>query len=207
MDTNANTSGTQKPWALWAALAMLALGVVAVLYVLFAASSKPEQGQGVMRFARGEMQRLMVLPDSPPLPQRVLRDAAGAETSLTAFSGEVMVVNLWATWCAPCMEEMPTLGELQRRFEGRVRVVPVSVDSEADREKAQAELARLSGGALPFVIDISRGVLFDAQAAGMPTTIIYDRDGREVARLAGGADWASDDALALIEAVLAGEAP
>lgn len=205
MDTNADTSGSQKPWALWAALAMLALGLAAVLYVLFAASSKPERGQGVTRFARGEMQQLAVLPDPPPLPRRTLRDAEGAETSLAAFTGEVMVVNLWATWCAPCMDEMPTLGELQRRFEGRLRVVPVSVDSEADREKARAELARLSGGSLPFLIDISRGVLFDVQAAGMPTTIIYDRDGGEVARLAGGADWASGEAVALMEAVLGGE--
>ena len=69
------------------------------------------------------------------------------------------MVNLWATWCAPCMEEMPTLGALQRRFEGRLRVVPVSVDAESEREKAQRELARLSDRSLPFLIDVSRGVL------------------------------------------------
>ena len=114
----------------------------------------------------------------------------------------MLVLNLWATWCAPCMEEMPTLAELQRRFEGRLRVIPVSVDSEADRERAQRELAELSGGSLPFLIDISRGVLFDARAAGMPVTIIYNRRGEEVARLAGGADWSSDEAVALMEAVL-----
>ena len=98
---------------------------------------------------------------------------------------------------------MPTLGELQRRFEGRIRVIPVSVDGEGDRARAQAELARLSNGSLPFLIDITRGVLFDVQAAGMPMTIIYDRQGREVARLGGGADWASDEAAAVIDAVLA----
>lgn len=205
MDTNADTSGTQKPWALWAALAMLAFGAAAVLYVVFAASSKPEQGQGLTRFARGEMERLIVLPDPPPLSARALRDAAGAETNLTAFQGEVLVVNLWATWCAPCVEEMPTLGALQERFAGRLRVIPVSVDSEGDRAKAQVQLAELTGGRLPFLIDITRGVLFDAQAPGMPVTIIYDAQGREVARLAGGADWSSDETAALLEAVLAGE--
>lgn len=184
---------------------MLAAGAVAVLYVLFAAASKPEQSAGLRQFARGEMARLTVLDDAPPMPTRTLLDAEGRETNLQAHAGEVLVVNLWATWCAPCMAEMPTLAELQRRFEGRLRVLPVSVDSEADRLKAERELARLSGGRLPFFIDVSRGVLFDAQAPGMPLTILYARDGRELARLAGGADWASDDAAALMEAALVEE--
>lgn len=184
---------------------MLAAGAIAVLYVLFAASSKPEQTAGLMRFAQGDMQRLQILEAAPPMPTRSLRDVSGAETNLQAFDGEVLVVNLWATWCAPCVEEMPTLAALQRRFEGRLRVIPISVDGEGARENAQRQLAALSGGSLPFLIDITRGVLFDAQAAGMPVTIIYDREGFEVARLAGGADWDSPEAAALLEAVLAGE--
>lgn len=182
---------------------MLAAGMLAVLYVLFAAASKPERTSGLMRFARGDMAALTVLEAPPPMPTRALSDAAGGETTLAAYRGEeVLVVNLWATWCAPCMEEMPTLGELQRRYEGRLRVIPISVDGEADRARAQRELTRLSGGSLPFLIDISRGVLFDTQTAGMPMTIIYDREGRELARLGGGADWVSDEAVALFDAVL-----
>lgn len=184
---------------------MLAAGAIAVLYVLFAAASKPEHGSSLRRFARGEMARLAVLESPPPMPTRAIEDANRVETTLQAFEGEVLVVNLWATWCAPCMAEMPTLAELQRRFDGRLRVVPVSVDSEADRAKAKRELARLSEGRLPFYIDITRGILFDAAAPGMPVTILYARDGRELARLAGGADWASDDAAALMEAALAEE--
>lgn len=184
---------------------MLAAGTIAVLYVLFAAASKPEPGSGLMRFATGEMARLTVLEDPPPMSTRALTDASGAQTNLQALTGELLVVNLWATWCAPCMEEMPTLAALQRRFEGRLSVIPVSVDSEADREKAERELAQLSGGRLPFLIDVSRGVLFDARAPGMPLTILYAPDGRELARLAGGADWASDEAAALMEAALAEE--
>jgi thiol-disulfide isomerase/thioredoxin len=182
---------------------MLAAGGLAVLYVLFAASSKPEQAGGYTRFAQGEMQRLQVLEDAPPMPTRALRDAAGAETSLSAYAGDVLVVNLWATWCAPCMDEMPTLGALQRRFEGRLKVIPISVDSEPDLGRAQRELADLSDGSLPFLSDMSRGVLFDVRAPGLPVTIIYSRDGRELARLAGGADWSSDEADALMEAALA----
>ncbi len=202
MDTNANSAPPQKPWALWAALTLIGAGAIALVYVLFAASSKPETQSGLRRFAEGEMARLYVMEAPPPMPTRTLRDVAGNETTLAAYQGEVMVLNLWATWCPPCMEEMPSLAQLQYNFEGRIRVIPVSVDSEGDREKAISELRRLSGGALPFLQDMTRGVLFDAQAAGMPVTIIYDARGQEVARLAGGADWGGEDASRLIEAVL-----
>lgn len=182
---------------------MIGFAALAGLYVLFSAATKPSSPDGYARFARGEMQRLEVLEDAPPMPTQTLRDGDGGETSLAAFQGEVLVVNLWATWCAPCMEEMPTLGALQRNFEGRLRVIPVSVDSEADLEKAKRELAELSEHSLPFLIDSSRAILFAAEAAGMPTTIIYDRQGRELARLTAGADWSGPEAAALLEAALA----
>jgi thiol-disulfide isomerase/thioredoxin len=182
---------------------MLTLGGLAVLYVLFAASSKPEPRGGYMRYANGEMSRLEVMEDAPPQPSEIFQDSDGNEHRLQDFAGEIVVLNLWATWCAPCMEEMPTLGALQRRFDGRLHVVPVSVDSVADNAKAQQALARLSDGSLRFFIEPSRGVLFSARAAGMPTTILYDRQGRELARLSGGADWSSPEAVALFEAALA----
>lgn len=185
---------------------MVLAGALAVLYVLFAAASKPETATGLSRFATGEMARLTTMEAPPSLPTRTLQDASGANATLTDLRGKVLVVNLWATWCAPCVEEMPTLGALQRRFGDRIQVIPISADSEADREKAMTQLAELSDNSLPFYIDISRGVLFDAQAPGMPVTIIYDANGNEVARLAGGADWGGDEAAAVIEAVLAGEA-
>jgi len=86
-------------------------------------------------------------------------------------------------------------------------VIPISVDGEGQRARAEAQLAELSGGSLPFLIDITRGVLFDVGAPGMPVTIIYDGQGQEVARLAGGADWDGEEAVALIEAVLGEQAP
>jgi len=183
---------------------MLAAGVIAFLYVLFFAASKPEQQGGLMRFAEGEMSELRLLEEAPAMPTRRLQGPEG-ETALSAFEGEVLVVNLWATWCAPCVEEMPTLAALQRTFEGRLRVIPISVDGEGDLDRARQKLAELSGGDLPFFSDITRGVLFDVRATGMPVTIIYDRSGVELARLSGGADWSSPEALALMDVVVAGE--
>lgn len=184
---------------------MVAAGAIAVLYVLFAAASKPETASGLSRFATGEMTRLTVMEAPPPLPTRTLQDATGAETNLAAYRGQVLVVNYWGTWCPPCLEEMPTLGALQRRFEGRLLVLPVAADDEGDRAEAQRLLARLSDNSLPFLIDITRGVVFDVQAPGLPVTVIYDRNGNEIARLAGGADWDSPESVAFLEAVLAGE--
>jgi thiol-disulfide isomerase/thioredoxin len=189
---------------MWAAMALLAAGAGALLYVLFVASSKPEESADVSRFATGEMARLVAMDAPPPMPTRSLRDASNAETTLAAYQGEVIVLNLWATWCAPCVEEMPTLGAVQRRFGDRLRVVTVSVDAEGQRARAQEQLAELSGGSLPFLLDITRGILFDVQAPGMPVTIIYDREGQELARLAGGADWDSPEAVAMLEAAVAG---
>jgi thiol-disulfide isomerase/thioredoxin len=183
---------------------MLAAGVIAFLYVLFFAASKPDEHVGLMRFAQGEMRALRIMEEAPPMPTRSLQGPEG-DTSLAAFEGEILVVNLWATWCAPCVEEMPTLAALQQSFEGRIRVIPISVDSEADLERARRKLEDLSGGGLPFYSDITRGVLFDLHATGMPVTVIYDRNGVEMARLSGGADWSSLEARALMEGVLAGE--
>lgn len=149
------------------------------------------------------MAALTVLPTPPPMPTRALSDARNTELTLEDFRGEVLVVNLWATTCPPCIEEMPTLAEAQIRYDGRLRIIPISVDREPKRADAQRMLRDLAGGVLPFVIDTTSGVLFDVQAPGMPTTIIYDREGREVARLAGAADWSSEEAYRLFDAVLA----
>lgn len=185
-------------------MAMLAFAGIAILYVLFAAGSKPHETTGMTRFATGAMRGLTVRPNPPALPQRAIQDAQGRVTNLHAFTGQVLVVNLWATWCVPCMEEMPTLGALQRRFGDRIRVIPVNVDDTAHLEQAKQELAHLTQGALPLYNDNSRGILFDMDTPGMPLTVIYDRRGHEVARVTGGADWSGEDAARLIDGVLSG---
>ena len=175
-----------------------------VCYVLFAAASKPEAG--IARYATGAMEKLYVQADAPDLPMDQLQDGAGAPTSLAAYRGKVVVLNLWASWCAPCQTEMPTLAALQARFAGQdLVVVPLSIDETAKAGEARAMLAQLTGGVLPFLIDPARRVAFAVRAPGLPTTVLYDRSGREIARLAGDADWNSPEAAALMEAALADE--
>ena len=142
--TNADAK-PPKTWALKAGLILMGLGALAFLYVVFAATSKPDTSS-YARFATGSLSRLAVLEAAPGLPGETIRDAAGQETDLAgllaASSGKPMLVNLWATWCAPCVAELPTLGGLARRYQGRLQVVTVNVDELSLTQRAETMLAR-----------------------------------------------------------------
>lgn len=187
-------------WALWGAAA---LGVAAVLYIIGAASTKPGGGGELQALAKGEMAKLEVPLAPARAPSHVLYDGAGRPVTLADFKGQVVVLNIWATWCAPCVLEMPTLAALQRSYAGKpVKVVAVSVDSADDQAKAQAFLAKHAP--LDFFIDRERKISFvlTPTAPGVPTTVIYGPDGVERARLSGEADWTSREAKAVIDRVL-----
>ncbi|MFC3076606.1 TlpA family protein disulfide reductase [Phenylobacterium terrae] len=198
----AKPSGGFLKWALWGAAAV---GVAAVLYIIGAALIKPGGGGELERLAKGEMAKLEVPLEPTRAPGHVFHDGAGNPVRIGDFKGQVVVMNIWATWCAPCVLEMPTLAALQKSYAGKpVKVVAVSVDQEDDLAKAQAFIAKHAP--LDFYIDRERKISFvlTPPAPGMPTTVIYGPDGVERARLAGEADWTSPEAKAVIDAVLAG---
>lgn len=189
----------RKTLWLWALGGLAALGVIAVLYGVLSGGPNPHR-DGYRQYANGAMRALVVRDDPPALSTRALE---GAAPNLGAYRGRVLLVNLWATWCGPCREEMPTLARLQNMYRDRGLVVaPVSVDGATQREAAHEMLRELAGDALPFLIDPTRAIAFDLSAEGFPTSILYDREGRELARLSGRADWSSREARALIEAAL-----
>lgn len=137
-------------------------------------------------------------------PTVAFKDASGGDTTLAAFRGKVVVLNLWATWCAPCRKEMPTLAALQALSAGKdVRVVPVSVDSAAKTAAAKAFIAEHrpldfyqdAGTALPFALK--------PPAQGFPTTIIYDKAGLERIRVSGDLDWSSPKVRRVLDALAA----
>ena len=149
------------------------------------------------------MSKLEILAKPPPQSTLALVDADGRSTSLAAFHGKVVLVNFWATWCTPCMNELPTLAALQRRYGGpHFSVVTVNIDADSSLPEARSELARVGGGALPFISDPSRSIEFDAQAKAMPTSIFYDAQGHELARVTGDTDWTKPEVNAVIDAAL-----
>lgn len=187
----------------WAIRGAALIGVAAVLYVIVSASIKPKGEADLRQFAKGELVKLVV-PSSPtPAPTAGFTDATGKAMTLADFKGQIVVVNLWATWCAPCRLEMPTLAQLQAAYQTQpVQVVAISVDRDADLNLAQADIAK--NAPLKLYRDPGYKFAFGLKptAAGFPTTIIFDKQGRERARLSGGADWNGKESRALIEALL-----
>ena len=128
----------------------------------------------------------------------------GKPMSLEAFRGRLTLVNIWATWCVPCREEMPTLDRLQAKLGSKdFEVVAINVDT-ARLERARDFFRDISVKNLTFHSDPKADVFYRLRTAGkvvgLPTTFLVGRDGCEIAAMAGPADWSSDDAVAMIRA-------
>ena len=129
--------------------------------------------------------------------------ADGKPSNLAAFAGEILVVNFWATWCAPCRREMPQLDALQNQFSGQpVRVLAISLDRGND-QKPQKFLDELGVHKLTRAHDGSYKSARQVGLIGLPTTLIIDKNGFEIGRLAGEAEWNSAPVYRLIEQILA----
>jgi thiol-disulfide isomerase/thioredoxin len=172
-----------------------------------AASGGGAAGQGPLAgLNKGAMAAFLARPKPLDLSEISFADAEGAAKSLSEWRGKVVLVNIWATWCVPCREEMPTLDKLQAALGGKdFQVVAVNID-RGGIDKPKSFLAETGAAHLTLYTDPS-GKLFSAlKAVGMPTTLLLDREGHEIGRLVGPADWGSPEALALIKAAIAAPA-
>lgn len=129
-----------------------------------------------------------------PMPDAVFKDAEGEDVTLAEFRGTPVLVNLWASWCAPCVKELPTLVALNQA--GKIKVVAVSQDSAA-QAKVKAFLAERKL-ALPALHDPDMKLTDAYQVNVMPTSILYDSAGREVWRYAGDRDWTDAESAKLL---------
>ncbi|WP_370194122.1 MULTISPECIES: TlpA family protein disulfide reductase [Aurantimonas] len=157
--------------------------------------------------ARGEVAAVQALETPFDVSAIAFSDGDGAAVTLADFSGRTLLVNLWATWCVPCRQEMPALDELERQEGGDdFAVVPINVDM-GDIEKPKTFYAETELTALPFYRDETMGVFNDLKRAGvafgLPISLVVGPDGCARAAINGPAEWASPDAIRLIEAVKA----
>jgi thiol-disulfide isomerase/thioredoxin len=179
-----------------------AFAVAAVLYVMLSGCSKP--ASDLKALAVGPMAKLVTPAQPTNEPDIVFTGPDGKPTKLADLKGQVVVVNFWATWCGPCKEEMPSLAKLGKDYAGRgVKVVAISVDRLQDAPAAKDFLR--SHGGLEFYNDPEYRVVFglNPRPDGIPTTVIFDKTGKEQGRLSGGADWSTDQAKKVLDAVLA----
>ena len=154
------------------------------------------------RLSVGEMTTFVFKPQREALAEVAFKNSAGDEISLKSWHGRVVLLNLWATWCAPCRKEMPALDRLQKDLGSQqFEVVALAVD-RAGADAAAKFLAGIEVRNLGLYVDQTARGATALKAVGMPTTILIDRDGREVGRLTGPAEWDSEDAKRLIKSLL-----
>jgi thiol-disulfide isomerase/thioredoxin len=162
--------------------------------------------QKLQPLARGEVAALSPAKSPIPLTGLAFRDGGGKDRTLADWKDKTVLLNLWATWCAPCKKEMPALDELQKKLGGAdFEVVAVNIDTR-NPEKAKAWLNDTGIASLGYYADNTAKIFQElkekGRAFGMPTTILIDRNGCEVATLAGPAEWASEDAIKFIQTAL-----
>jgi thiol-disulfide isomerase/thioredoxin len=189
------SGGGAKAWAVWAkaaAFAMLALAV--------GCARAPE---GLSGLNRGELAKLEIAKAPTLPPSTPVEGPDGRQIKLADLKGQVLVVNLWASWCAPCAQELPTLARLETAYQGKpVKVITISLDKGDEAiGKARARIA--DNSPLQFYhAPYDLAFALSPAVENLPTTIFYDSSGRERARLMGGADWTKPEAHALIDRLL-----
>lgn len=204
-------SGKAAGWIAAAVLLVILIAGAALLYakrdLVFKAAVPAEAPKSELaRFATGSLVRLETPAETPVAPDYPFKDRDGRETRLADFKGKVVVVNLWAMWCAPCRTEMPTLARLATAYADRPDfvVLPINVDA-TDDGLADARSFIDVHEPLPLYSDMTFKLpfLFPGPAGAMPRTAILDRQGRVRAAFTGEADWSSPEARALVDALLA----
>lgn len=158
--------------------------------------------------AKGDMAGMRILSRPEKLPEFTFVDSAGAVKTMADFRGKVTLLNLWATWCAPCKLEMPALNALQGAMGGKdFEVLAINMDSR-DAGKPREWLKDNKIDHLAYYAD-TPGKIFQAlrgagRASGLPVTLLVNRDGCLVGQLDGAAEWHSDDAKALVKGAVGG---
>lgn len=150
----------------------------------------------------GHMATFVFKPEPEPLPEVSFQDGNGQTMSLADLKGKTILLNIWATWCGPCREEMPALDRLQQQLgSDNFDVVALSVD-RGGAQKSKEFLDKIKVENLRLVVDDSARATAPLKVIGMPTTLLIDSEGREIGRLVGPAEWDSEDAVRLVKAHL-----
>lgn len=157
----------------------------------------------------GSLKKLVFHSEPQEISQAVVMDPEGNEYRLSDWQGKYVLLNFWATWCAPCRHEMPALDALQKEFQGEAFEVVTVATGRNSLTGIQKFFAAPAPDeepitALPILLDPKQDLAREMAVLGLPITVLIDPEGREIARLRGDAEWYSDSARAIVEALIAG---
>ena len=185
---------------------MLLIAAFACIFVIVQSCSI-EQKPSLQRFAKGGLKKLQVLETPPPQPQMIFKTADGGDISLKDFRGQTVLLNVWATWCVPCVAEIPSLDMLQAQSILRAQkggadfvVITISMDRHIDDAKAFFDKADIN--ALTLYHDPTYSISAEVGVQGIPISIFYSPSGKEIARVPGDVNWQSPETGALLDAIL-----
>jgi thiol-disulfide isomerase/thioredoxin len=186
--------GRNGRWLVALGAAGAVIVVMAVLYARFGSRAE----DGTRPPLRGAMQNFV--PQATPAPVPAIRfvDGADRERSLEEFRGRVVLLNFWATWCEPCVREMPALQRLQAALAHEPFLVLALSQDRAGLPLVQKFYREHDLDGLEMFADKTSSASRSFKLRGLPTTVLIDQDGRELGRLEGAADWDSPEALALM---------
>lgn len=187
--------------------AILIAGFAAIV-TLAALYGNKFAGGGTVAAPPPVLGRLKLTDGRPAVPAFGFFDAAGKSVKLADFHGRYVLVNLWATWCGPCIVELPEFARLQKQLpQDRITVVPVDVLEKLDADKLAAFLNMHGADGLPVYIDRELATQRALVANELPLTVLIDADGHEVARAAGGQKWDDPASVAYMKTISAPQKP
>jgi len=165
-------------------------------------NTDPETLAELEALKTGDMKKLVLHKSPQPVSTASYETEAGGEATLADHQGKIVLLNFWATWCAPCRKEMPMLAELQAEYGGDEFEVITLATGRNDPAAMKRFFDEIGVGNLPLHRDPNSAVAREMGVLGLPATVLINESGDEIARLLGDAHWSSDSAKAIIEALL-----
>jgi thiol-disulfide isomerase/thioredoxin len=176
----------------------------AVLYIAAALGANAAVAEDLSAYQTGEMRGLVIHEEPVAASSLPFLMADETEGALADYAGQYVVLNFWATWCAPCREEMPSLENLQTQLGGEDFSVVTLATGRNPPQAIRRFFEEIGVESLPQYRDINQQIAREMGVFGLPITVILNPEGQEIARLRGDAHWDSPEAVALIEALLTG---
>lgn len=178
------------------------LALSGLLYLALTVAANARDYSGVEALRTGDMQKLQFHAEALPTSEAEFELPDGTAATLADFEGQYVLLNFWATWCAPCRKEMPMLSELQTDFGGDDFQVLTLATGRNPIPALERFFDEIGVDNLPLWRDPNQRVARDMAVLGLPITVIIDPAGQEIARLRGDADWASASAKEIIAGLI-----